>query len=103
VVGAAGAGTVTVWVVGGLVTVFAGSCTVVVCAGFGACTVTEFVVEVEFCLITVELDLLFAAMMPPTTPITTTARITGHSQAPPFFGGGSCCSGYCREGGPASG
>ena len=42
-VGAAGAGTVTVWVSGGLVTVFAGSCTVVVCAGFGACTVTEFV------------------------------------------------------------
>ena len=99
-VGAAGAGTVTVWVSGGLVTVFAGSCTVVVCAGFGACTVTEFVV---FCLITVELDLLFAAMMPPTTPITTTARITGQSQALPFFGGCPCCSGYCWEGVPASG
>jgi hypothetical protein len=87
-----GAGAVTVGM--GAVTVFAGAVTVVVCAGFGAWTLTPtlFVVEIVAWLTVVEglLDLLSEAMMPASTPSAASSANTGQIQPPRLLGRGSC-------------
>ncbi len=87
-----GAGAVTVGA--GAVTVFAGVVTVVVCAGFGAWTLTPrlLVVEIVCWLTVVEgvLALLPAASTPASTPSAAIKPNTGQIQPPLRLGCGSC-------------
>lgn len=85
-----GAGVVTVCA--GAVTVFAGVVTVVVCAGFGAWTLTPRLLVVEIWLTVVEgvLALLSEAITPASTPSAAIRPNTGQIQPPLRLGCGSC-------------
>jgi hypothetical protein len=82
-----GAGAVTVFA--GAVTVFAGAVTVVVCAGFGASTLTPRLLVVDW-LTVVDgvLDLLSEAITPARAPSAASSANTGHIQPPRLFAGG---------------
>ncbi len=86
-----GAGAVTVCA--GAVTVLAGAVTVVVCAGFGAWTLTPRLLAVEIvCWLTVVegvFDLLSEASTPASTPRAASSANTGHIQPPRLLDGGS--------------
>jgi hypothetical protein len=87
---AEGEGAVTVCA--GAVTVLVGAVTVVVWVGFGDATLTPrlLVVDVVCWFTTVEgdLDLLFEATTPASTPRTMSAAMSGHIHPPCFFGEG---------------
>lgn len=90
--GVVGAGVVTVC--DGAVTVLVGAVTVVVSAGFGDWTLTPRLLVVEIvCWLTVvegELDLLFEAITPASTPSAASSANTGHIQPLRPFDGGGC-------------
>lgn len=91
-VGVVGAGVVTVCA--GAVTVLVGAVTVVVWAGFADWTLTPRLLVVEIvCWLTVvegELDLLFEAITPASTPSAASSANTGHIQPLRPFDGGGC-------------
>ncbi len=84
VAGAVVAGAEVVTVCDGAVTVFVGPVTVVVSVGFGDWTLTPRLLVVEIvCWLTVvegELDLLFEAITPASTPSAASSANTGHIQ-----------------------